>query len=47
MNIDNFKVFCINAIYLIGIFGRILCNIPLKCVCNTLKLYIWKILEQV
>ena len=24
MNVDNFKVFCINAIYLIGIFGCLL-----------------------
>ena len=48
MNIDNFKVFCINAIFIIGIFGRLLSNMSLKGVDNTLKFrYLWKILEQV
>lgn len=41
MNIDNFKVFCINAIYLIGIFGRLLSDMALNGVYNTLKLDIY------
>ena len=38
MNADNFKVFCINAIYLIGIFGLLLSCVSIKGVDNTLKL---------
>ena len=47
MNIDNFRVLCVNIIYLIGIFGHFLSGMVLKGVCNTLKYTIWKILEQV
>ena len=41
MNVDNFKVFCINAIYLIGIFGCLLSGMALNGVGNTLKLDIY------
>jgi hypothetical protein len=41
MNVDNFKVFCINAIFLIGIFGRLLSGMALNGVDNTLKLDIY------
>ena len=41
MNVDNFKVFCINAIYLIGIFGCLLSGMALNGVGNTLKLGIY------
>ena len=44
MNIDNFKLFCINVIFIIGILGRLLSRWTCKGVGNT---YIWKILEQV
>ena len=41
MNIDIFKVFCINAIFIIGIFGRLLSCVSIKGVDNTLKLDIY------
>lgn len=41
MNVENFKLFCINAIYLIGIFGRLLSDMALNGVYNTLKLDIY------
>lgn len=41
MNIDNFKLFCINVIFIIGILGRLLSRWTCKGVGNTLKLDIY------